>query len=247
MNNQNIDKKAVAYRLKQFLTSKFSSIDEAGEALGTTGNTLRTTYLNGNSLPGSLLLYKLLLIGCDIKWLLSGEVSDADNSNTIPIPILDIYAATGINGYCNNDYTENEGELLVPKHMLKQNKKYSCIKVKGKSMEPTLAEGSYIVISEIQDINSLQDGNIYIIITKEGIAYLKRIQLETENKIKCISDNFDKFAFPDFYINTEDIYKIYEINIYITNVLNNSAYEVLKRVVLLENDMLTIKNKLNKQ
>lgn len=245
MNNQNIDKKAVAYRLKQFLTSKFSSIDEAGEALGTTGNTLRTTYLNGNSLPGSLLLYKLLLIGCDIKWLLSGEVSDPDNSNTIPIPILDIYAAAGINGYCNNDYPDDEGTILVPKHMLKQDKKYYCIKVKGKSMEPTLAEGSYIIISEIQDINSLQDGNIYIIITKEGIAYLKRIKLDLENnRIQCISDNFDKFAFPDFYLNTDEIHKMFEINIYITNTLNNSAYEVLKRVILLENDMNTIKSKL---
>lgn len=244
-----IDKNSIAKRLKEFLYKHFDTIDKAAEYLGTTGSTLRTGYLNGRSIPGPEFISKLHILGLDLNWLYFGENITDNNAknnstNTYKIPILDIYAAAGINGYCNNDYLEDQGTILVPKHMLKQDKKYYCIKVKGKSMEPTLAEGSYIVISEIQDINSLQDGNIYIIITKEGIAYLKRIQLETENKIKCISDNFDKFAFPDFYINTEDIYKIYEINIYITNVLNNSAYEVLKRVVLLENDMNTIKSKL---
>lgn len=80
MEPSTLDKKEIGLRLKQFLKGKFSSIDEAGIHLETTGNTLRTTYLNGKSLPGAELIYKLLLIGCDINWLFTGEsLHNSDN------------------------------------------------------------------------------------------------------------------------------------------------------------------------
>ena len=68
-----IDKKAAGQRLKLFLDSRFKSANEAGAALGTSGDSLRNSYFNGQSLPGARLLGQLNLMGCSIDWLLFGD------------------------------------------------------------------------------------------------------------------------------------------------------------------------------
>ena len=67
-----MNKSDISSRLKTFLKSNFNTIDEAAPHLGTTGNTLRNSYLNGRSVPGPDLLSKLFEMGCDINWLLFG-------------------------------------------------------------------------------------------------------------------------------------------------------------------------------
>lgn len=67
-----IDKKAVAERLRVFIKGREISVDNFGELIGVTGNTIRTTYLSGRSLPGAEFLFNLSTIGCDITWLLTG-------------------------------------------------------------------------------------------------------------------------------------------------------------------------------
>ncbi len=71
----NIDKGGIAERLRYFIKHNFSSVDDAAVKLGTTGNTLRSSYLNGRSIPGPELLIKLSQLGCDIYYLLTGEVN----------------------------------------------------------------------------------------------------------------------------------------------------------------------------
>ena len=68
-----IDKKAAGQRLKLFLDARFKSANEAGTALGTSGDSLRNSYFNGNSLPGARLLAQLNSMGCSVDWLLFGD------------------------------------------------------------------------------------------------------------------------------------------------------------------------------
>ena len=68
-----IDKKVVGQRLKLFLEARFKSANEAGIALGTTGDSLRNSYYNGTSLPGAKILAQLMSMGCSIDWLLFGD------------------------------------------------------------------------------------------------------------------------------------------------------------------------------
>jgi len=68
-----IDKKECAERLRLFIKRNFTSVNAAAKVLGTTGNTLRSSYLSGRSILGPELLIRLYFLGCDLKWLLTGE------------------------------------------------------------------------------------------------------------------------------------------------------------------------------
>ncbi len=68
-----MDKKAVGIRLKQFAKEKFGSVTELAEKLDMTQASLSGTYISGKSLPGAEIITKLILLGCDISWLLTGK------------------------------------------------------------------------------------------------------------------------------------------------------------------------------
>lgn len=67
-----IDKNAVSKRLREF-GDTFNTMKQFAEALNISQQTLSSGYLNGRSLPGAELLLQLQTLGCDIKWLLTGE------------------------------------------------------------------------------------------------------------------------------------------------------------------------------
>jgi transcriptional regulator with XRE-family HTH domain len=71
-----IDKQAVGIRLREFGESRFPKIKDFAEALGMPPSSLQSSYFNGRSLPGAELLLKLMNLGCDCNWLLTG---DGDN------------------------------------------------------------------------------------------------------------------------------------------------------------------------
>lgn len=78
-----IDKKAVGARLKRFLLNRFPTMNEAADALGTTADSIRNSYLNGQSVPGALFIAKLKKMGCSIDWLLFGS-GDYEQNETTP-------------------------------------------------------------------------------------------------------------------------------------------------------------------
>lgn len=69
-------KEEIGARLKEFGFDKFKSLREFADALGISRANLNH-YVNGHSAPGSLLVNKLALLGCDANWLLTGEVTDS--------------------------------------------------------------------------------------------------------------------------------------------------------------------------
>ena len=68
-----LDKKAISQRLREFGNEHFVSIVAFAEALGVGPATLKSSYLNGRSLPGSPMLHKLMELGLEIRWLFYGD------------------------------------------------------------------------------------------------------------------------------------------------------------------------------
>lgn len=62
----------IGHRIKLFAYEKFGTIEDLAKALNVSASSLKTNYLSGKSLPGSQLLYDLMNVGCDIKWLFTG-------------------------------------------------------------------------------------------------------------------------------------------------------------------------------
>ncbi|MCK9407625.1 MAG: helix-turn-helix transcriptional regulator [Bacteriovoracaceae bacterium] len=79
-----LNKKEVAQNLRLFGYKRYGTMKKFAEALDMNPSTLYSGYLNGRSLPGPVLLVKLIDLGCNINWLLtSRETPFAANQTTI--------------------------------------------------------------------------------------------------------------------------------------------------------------------
>lgn len=73
-----MDKEKIGLRLKNFLSGKFEDMESAAAYLGTTVGSLRNSYFNGKSIPGGEIIYKLFDLGCNLKWLFTGEIEASE-------------------------------------------------------------------------------------------------------------------------------------------------------------------------
>ena len=76
-----LNKKEVAQNLRLFGYKKFGTMKKFAEALDMNPSTLYSGYLNGRSLPGPVLLVKLIDLGCNINWLLTNRESPFTNDD----------------------------------------------------------------------------------------------------------------------------------------------------------------------
>ena len=68
-----LNKEEIGKRLKEFGLTKYGKQKEFAEKLGLSPSALHSGYFAGRHLPGTPMIAKLLLMGCDIRWLLLGE------------------------------------------------------------------------------------------------------------------------------------------------------------------------------
>jgi len=68
-----LTKEEVALNLRKFAKDNFKSIAELGRRLGIRPQNLQI-YFEGRSYPGGQVLGKLSELGCDIDWLLTGDI-----------------------------------------------------------------------------------------------------------------------------------------------------------------------------
>ena len=75
-----LNKKEVAQNLRLFGYKRFGTMKKFAEALDMNPSTLYSGYLNGRSLPGPVLLVKLIDLGCNINWLLTSRETPFTNA-----------------------------------------------------------------------------------------------------------------------------------------------------------------------
>jgi hypothetical protein len=80
IKKQLLDKKQVAGNIRRFAYFKYGSIKKLAEALDMNPVTLHSGYLNSRSLPGPVLLFKLMNAGCNLSWLFTGKGHPVDTN-----------------------------------------------------------------------------------------------------------------------------------------------------------------------
>ncbi len=75
-----LNKKEVAQNLRLFGYKRFGTMKKFAEALDMNPSTLYSGYLNGRSIPGPVLLVKLIDLGCNINWLLTSRETPYTNT-----------------------------------------------------------------------------------------------------------------------------------------------------------------------
>ena len=80
--------------------------------------------------------------------------------------------------------------------------------IKGDSMSPTISNGDLVICRKIESLGSVEENELYALITNSGTVLVKRIQkIRDRNskviQLKLISDNFR--GHKPFKISTNDI------------------------------------------
>jgi phage repressor protein C with HTH and peptisase S24 domain len=161
------------------------------------------------------------------------EVLNILNQHFIDIPLLDVAAAANsISGFIANDHPEVTDHILLPNSMAKRGKKYIGFPVVSDSMSPTLYVNDILIVS-LSDKDSIKDGFIYVIATKDNGVIVKRVKnrLREHGFISCRSDNR---IYKSINIQENDIVSIFEVLCKIGYNLSNDNVATLDLISKLE-------------
>lgn len=147
----------------------------------------------------------------------------------VSVPVVDIEAAAG-GGAINSDYFDEADIMRLPASMLpRTSAKRLCISVSGESMEPTIYDGTRIVVRLLDrsEWARIRSGEVYVVTDREGDTYVKRVRnkLKMHGVITLISDNPDKRKYKAFDLTEEEISNIWTVELTISDNIPPSERE----------------------
>ena len=148
----------------------------------------------------------------------------------IEVPLVDIEAAAG-GGAPNADFIEEAENIRFPLSLLHHaTGKLLCINVVGESMEPTLFDGSLVVIRLIDRSHwgNIRSGDVYVITDREGTTYIKRVRnkLRSQGVLIMTSDNPDQRRYKPFERSEDEILNVWAVELVISNNIPPSDREI---------------------
>jgi SOS-response transcriptional repressor LexA len=133
-----------------------------------------------------------------INWLLFDQDIDSISNETEKFSKIryfkDINASAGGGAF---NFEDGYEILYFDKRVV--DKDLDAINVIGDSMEPTIKDGSIILID--RENKNIRNGGIFVVNTNAGV-FVKRINLKSTGEIELISDNK---AYPNETINPSDV------------------------------------------
>lgn len=165
-----------------------------------------------------------------------------DKSGENIIEVVTQKAKAGyLSGYADPEYIEQLQQISLPFLGLG---KYRGFPVEGDSMPPH-QDGDIIVGRYVEQLGEVLSGKTYIVITRnEGVVY-KRLNKQTNNKLKVSSDNF---FYPPYEIKASQVLEIWEYQCSIsrsdvqTEAIENTT--IKNMFYELKNEITDLKNKL---
>jgi phage repressor protein C with HTH and peptisase S24 domain len=176
-------------RLRQFL--KYEKITQQRVA-DDMGRTLQYVngMVNGRSSVGKKVAARLQeLYGVSSGWLLTGEgtmyAHSANNETEVvsEVPVVTMEPTKG-RPYYNVDFRlgfdiMTNDQTMNPDYMIDfppYNDVDCWVNAHGDSMAPTISSGDIVALKRIDDISYLINGEIYAIVTSNGLRTIKRIR-----------------------------------------------------------------------
>jgi phage repressor protein C with HTH and peptisase S24 domain len=126
--------------------------------------------------------------GVSLDWLATGEGYSSLSSDQFRIPFFDVEASAGPGAF-PPEYQNPAGIVAIPAGLLRHHKMTAAdlcaIQTKGDSMEPTIRNGSLLIVDRSD--RQVREG-IYVI-TRGEVLLVKRIQPRENNTFRLKSDN----------------------------------------------------------
>jgi len=119
-----------------------------------------------------------------------------DSNNKENVELVTQKASAGyLSGYQDVEFVKELPKISMP--VLPKNKTYRAFEIQGDSMLP-LQPGSIIFGEYLEDVASIKNGKLYILVTKQDGIVFKRIFnfAEDEEKLLLVSDNRQYQPYP---------------------------------------------------
>jgi phage repressor protein C with HTH and peptisase S24 domain len=117
-----------------------------------------------------------------------------DTTDYLDVPVLDIVAGCGSGGIVEDDKVEIVDHRKIDRSLLPsgvKGDKLRIIPILGRSMEPVLYEGDYVVV-ELKGSDEIEFVSDYYLINYGELLQVKYIQVITSSLINIISKNPDE-------------------------------------------------------
>lgn len=200
--------------------------------------------------------YDLILSKCDnLDWnyLLLGQsnivsnrdnVSVANEEHFVSIPMLDIPAAAGLPYHIGEArFLQDLPVIYWPGEVFKHGL-HIAIQITGDSMEPVLFSGEWVICKMLDDpAKQIRNGNIYIVVTTEGVV-AKRLY-NTESEKGSITLHSDNPLYQPYQQPLNEVLQVYQAKGKISFNLNAIQNEVKNRLNNLEYKLDQIVSKLS--
>lgn len=141
----------------------------------------------------------------------------------VSVPVVDIEAAAG-GGAINSDYFDEADVMRLPASMLpRTSAKRLCISVSGESMEPTIFDGTRIVVRLLDrsEWARIRSGEVYVVTDREGNTFVKRVRnnLETSGRLILTSDNPNQRKYKPLPLMEDEISNVWTVELVISDIV----------------------------
>jgi transcriptional regulator with XRE-family HTH domain len=169
-----------------------------------------------------------------------------DSNNKENVELVSYKASAGyLSGYQDPEFVKDLPKISMP--VLPKNKTYRAFEIQGDSMLP-LQPGSIIFGEYVENIESIKNGKLYILITKQDGIVFKRVFnfSEAEGKLLLVSDNRQ---YEPYSVEASDILEVWSAKAFFSNqfpdVQNSSvSFDHLAHTVLnLQSEVKRLKKK----
>ncbi len=137
-----------------------------------------------------------------------------DSNNKENVELVTQKASAGyLSGYQDVEFVKDLPKISMP--VLPKNRTYRAFEIQGDSMLP-IQPGSIIFGEYLEDISSIKNGKLYILVTKQDGIVFKRIFnfADDESKVLLVSDNR---LYEPYSINAEDVLEIWVAKAFFSN------------------------------
>lgn len=136
-----------------------------------------TRYVKGEVQPTKVLFEKLLAVGCDLEWLLTGQQKNKPPSTIREFPLVSMVGAGSIMPY------DDQPPVMIPFPFLGEG---LVLKVVGDSMASLINEGDLVLVDLIK---RPKQGNIVAARTASGEQFVKYLGTQHEDLVMFYSHN----------------------------------------------------------
>jgi phage repressor protein C with HTH and peptisase S24 domain len=137
-----------------------------------------------------------------------------DSANRENVELVTHKASAGyLSGYQDPEFVKDLPKISMP--VLPRNKTYRAFEIQGDSMLP-LQPGSIIFGEYVENINSIKNGKLYVLITRQDGIVFKRVFnfSQQEGKLLLVSDNRQ---YEPYTIDAADILELWSAKAFFSN------------------------------